>query len=74
MKKTIRELTKAVVFLSAILASAKYIDDMDPVRNKCVRFYNHQRAHVFSNECVPYTEEQYDFETEECEMYKPIEK
>ncbi len=29
MKKTIRELTKAVVFLSAILASAKYIDDMD---------------------------------------------
>ena len=44
-----------------------------PIRNKCVRFYNHQRVHVFSNECVPYTEERYDFETEECEMYKPIE-
>lgn len=44
-----------------------------PIRNKCVRFYNHQRARVFSNECVPYTEEQYDFETEECEMFKPIE-
>ena len=45
-----------------------------PIRSKCVRFYNHQRAHVFSNECVPYTEEQYDFETEECQMYKPIEQ
>lgn len=45
-----------------------------PIRNKCVRFYNHQRAHVFSNECVPYTEEQYDFETGECEMFKPIKK
>lgn len=44
-----------------------------PIRNKCVRFYNHQRAHVFSNECVPYTEEQYDFETKQCEMLKPIE-
>ena len=43
-----------------------------PIRNKCVRFHNHQRAHVFSNECVPYTEEQYDFEIEECEMFKPI--
>ena len=44
------------------------------IRNKCVRFYNHQRVHVFSNECVPYTEEQYDFETEECEMFKQIEQ
>ena len=43
-----------------------------PIRNKCVRFYNHQRAHVFSNECVPYTEEQYNLENEECEMFKPI--
>lgn len=42
------------------------------IRDKCVRYYNHQRTHVLSNEVVPYIEEQYKSETNECEMFKPL--
>lgn len=49
-----------------------------PIRDKCYRYHLHDYYRDnyvnvgFSFE-IPYTEEQYDFETEECEMFKPIE-
>lgn len=49
-----------------------------PIRDKCCRYhlydyYRDNYVNVGSNFRVPYTEEQYNFETEECEIFKPIE-
>lgn len=42
-----------------------------PIKDKCLRYW------LFINSpkryCAPYIVEQYDFEAEECEMFKPIE-
>lgn len=49
-----------------------------PIRNKCHRYHLHRYyrdnyVNVGFRFEIPYAEEQYDFETEECEMFKPIE-
>ena len=45
------------------------------IRDKCYRYwlYQNDKTKFSSIIFVPYIEEQYDFETGECEMFKPIE-
>ena len=48
------------------------------IRDKCYRqhlhrYYRDNYVNVGFRFEIPYTMEQYDFETEECEMFKPIE-
>jgi hypothetical protein len=41
-------------------------------RKKKKWYYRDNYVNVGFSFGIPYTEEQYDFETEECEMFKPI--
>lgn len=45
------------------------------IRDKCYRYWLHKnnKAKYSGMSLAPYTDEEYDFETEECEMFKPIE-
>lgn len=45
------------------------------IRDKCYRYWLHKsnKAKFCGISFVPYIEEQYDLETEECEMFKQIE-
>lgn len=45
-----------------------------PKKDKCYRYwlYQNDKTKFSSISFVPYTEEQYNFETEQCEMFKPI--
>lgn len=50
-----------------------------PIRDKCYRYHLHNYyrgnyVNVGFRFEIPYADEQYDFETEQCEMFKPIEQ
>lgn len=51
------------------------------IRDKCYRYWLRKEqckkavnGFLHPKDCAPFIEEQYDFETEECEMFKPIEQ
>ena len=46
-----------------------------PKKDKCYRYwlYQNDKTKFCGISFVPYTKEQYDFETEECKIFKPIE-
>ena len=50
------------------------------IRDKCYRYWLRKELRkkavngfLSPNICPPHVDEEYDFETEECEMFKPIE-
>jgi hypothetical protein len=47
-----------------------------PPRERCYRYWLHKnnKAKYSGMSFVPYIDEEYDFETEECEIFKPIEQ
>ncbi len=51
------------------------------IRDKCYRYWLRKEqckksvnGFLHPKDCAPFIEEQYDFETEKCEMFKPIEQ